>query len=124
MRLKHMVQDKQNYRGKGPMDYKTRQPVQGRAREGGLRIGEMERDALIAWGVSRFLQESGTKRSDEFYVPICDTTGQVAAVNERIGRYHSLELDGPLRFEGNYADTITLREGRQEGDKFSEISLP
>jgi len=66
MRLKHMVQDKQNYRDIGPMDYKTRQPVHGRAKEGGLRVGEMERDALIAHGLSRFLNESVTKRSDEF----------------------------------------------------------
>jgi DNA-directed RNA polymerase II subunit RPB2 len=63
-RLKHMVEDKINYRNTGPMTLLTHQPTQGRGDEGGLRIGEMERDALISHGMMKFLTESMMERSD------------------------------------------------------------
>jgi len=63
-RFKHMVEDKINYRSTGPRTLLTHQPLEGRANDGGLRIGEMERDSLIAHGISGFIQESMMLRSD------------------------------------------------------------
>ena len=66
-RLKIMVEDKVHSRTTGPLQHMTRQPAGGRANEGGFRIGEMERDAVIGHGVAGFLQESITKRSDGYF---------------------------------------------------------
>jgi DNA-directed RNA polymerase II subunit RPB2 len=63
-RLKQMVEDKINYRDTGPRAIRTHQPTQGRSNEGGMRIGEMERDSLVAHGMSKFIEESFMKRSD------------------------------------------------------------
>ena len=63
-RLKQMVEDKINYRSTGPKKLLTHQPTQGRSNEGGMRIGEMERDGLISHGMSKFLHESLMDRSD------------------------------------------------------------
>jgi DNA-directed RNA polymerase beta subunit len=81
MRLKHMVKDKINFRARGPNTNLTRQPVQGRANDGGLRIGEMERDGVIAHGATRFLQESMMVRGDNYYMAICNKTGMTAIYN-------------------------------------------
>jgi len=64
LRLKHMVEDKINYRSTGPKKLLTHQPTEGRSNDGGLRIGEMERDSLVSHGVSKFLIESLMDRSD------------------------------------------------------------
>jgi DNA-directed RNA polymerase II subunit RPB2 len=73
--MKHMVEDKINYRDTGPRTMLTHQPVEGRASNGGLRVGEMERDALIAHGTSAFIEESFMKRSDEHEVVFQPETG-------------------------------------------------
>ena len=65
-RLKHMVIDKMHSRDTGPVQIVNRQPVEGRARGGGHRLGEMERDALISHGVSATLKESFVEKSDKF----------------------------------------------------------
>jgi DNA-directed RNA polymerase II subunit RPB2 len=74
-RLKHMVEDKINYRATGPKTLLTHQPLHGRAKGGGLAIGEMERDGMVAHGMSKFLHESFMDRSDGAEVQINRSTG-------------------------------------------------
>jgi len=83
LRIKQMVEDKINYRNTGPKKLLTHQPVEGRSNDGGLRIGEMERDVLISHGISKFLNESLMERSDKTEVLFQPETGLMDA-NENI----------------------------------------
>jgi len=86
-RLKHMAEDKMHSRASGPTVMLTRQPAEGRAREGGLRFGEMERDVMIAHGASEFLKERMLEVSDNFEVFICKVCGFIAQVNPKKETY-------------------------------------
>ena len=79
MRLKHMVLDKVHSRSIGPRQALTRQPLEGRSRDGGLKIGEMEKDAMVAHGVGQFLKERLNETSDITKVHVCDICGRFAS---------------------------------------------
>jgi len=86
-RLKHMVIDKKHSRARGPIVSLTRQPCEGRARDGGLRLGEMERDCLLSHGAAAFTKERLMDVSDPFPTGICKACGTLAIVNEEEGIY-------------------------------------
>ena len=82
IRSKLMTEDKLNFRASGPKKLLTHQPVEGRANEGGLRIGEMERDGLISHGISKFINESLMERSDKSEFLFQPETGQMDAAED------------------------------------------
>jgi DNA-directed RNA polymerase II subunit RPB2 len=123
MRLKHMVKDKINYRAAGPRTLLTRQTNHGRANDGGLRIGEMERDGIIGHGMSSFLFDAMMKRGDEYSVVICNHTGTIAIFNKDTDNYYSPMVDGPINYDMDNT-TITPKIITKYGKEFSVVNIP
>jgi DNA-directed RNA polymerase II subunit RPB2 len=125
MRLKHMVKDKINYRARGPNTMLTKQPVQGRANDGGLRIGEMERDGVLAHGMSYFLNESFMVRGDEYFMAVCNKTGAMSIYNESKNLFLSPYADGPIKFvTSSDGNTQNLNSVSRFGRSFSILRIP
>ncbi|KAH9624107.1 hypothetical protein KSS87_020572 [Heliosperma pusillum] len=83
-KLKHMVLDKMHARGFGPRSGLTRQPTEGKSKNGGLRVGEMERDCLIAYGTSNLMYERLMISSDPFTVQVCRLCGLLGYYNHKL----------------------------------------
>ena len=125
MRLKHMVKDKINYRTQGPRTALTRQPVGGRANDGGLRIGEMERDVLISHGAANMLTESMMERGDKYFMAICNKTGMIAVYNPDKNIFLSPMADGPLKYVGSIAEgNMAVENISRFGRDFSIVRVP
>jgi DNA-directed RNA polymerase II subunit RPB2 len=124
MRLKHMVKDKINYRARGPRTLLTRQTVQGRANDGGLRIGEMERDGIIAHGAAHFLEESTMERGDKYFMAVCNNTGTIAVYNESKNLFLSPMADGPIKFNDDIDDKMNVINISKYGRSFSVVRIP
>jgi DNA-directed RNA polymerase II subunit RPB2 len=125
MRLKHMVKDKINYRSTGPRTALTKQPVSGRANDGGLRIGEMERDTVISHGMNEFLKESMMERADKSYLAVCNQSGVVSIYNPSKNLFMSPIMDGPVQYNGSLEnDNMRIKHVTKFGRSFSIVSIP
>jgi DNA-directed RNA polymerase beta subunit len=112
-RLKHMVNDKAHSRSIGPMVNLTRQPAEGRSRDGGLRFGEMERDCCVSHGASRFTRERLYDVSDKYSVYICKKCGLIASYNDKMHIHHCKTCDNRSDFsyvEIPYACKLLFQE--------------
>jgi DNA-directed RNA polymerase II subunit RPB2 len=112
-RLKHMVNDKAHSRSNGPMVNLTRQPAEGRSRDGGLRFGEMERDCMVSHGAARFTRGRMYDASDKYSVFICKKCGLIASYNDQLHIHHCRVCDNRADFayvEIPYACKLLFQE--------------
>ena len=125
MRLKHMVEDKWNARNQGRREQRTHQPTGGRGNQGGLRIGEMERDALLGHGITAFTNESYMKRSDGTVITVCNGCGTVPIYNDSTKLYICPLCDGPVQFVGESAKNFEILPTlKRSVASFSKIEIP
>ena len=112
-RLKHMVKDKQHSRSIGPMVNLTRQPAEGRSRDGGLRFGEMEKDAMVSHGAARFTRGRMYDASDKYQVYVCKKCGLIASYNDQLHIHCCRTCDNRVDFayvEIPYACKLLFQE--------------
>ena len=116
LKLKHMVANKIHSRGRGPIQLLTRQPTEGRSKEGGLRLGEMEKDTFVAHGASLLLKERFD--SDKTVVPVCEGCGIIAVYDAYKGKSYcpicgeNVEINN---IEISYAFKLILDEFKSLG---------
>ncbi len=123
LRLKHMVANKIHSRARGPVQLLTRQPTEGKAKEGGLRLGEMEKDTFVAHGASLLLKERFD--SDKTILPICSQCGLIAVEDRYKNRKYCLSCGEDIEMnyvELSYAFKLLLDEFRSLG-VYSHIQL-
>jgi DNA-directed RNA polymerase II subunit RPB2 len=141
-RLKLMVADKINARSSGrrtadgvpipggAYTAKDRQVVSGRAQGGGIKIGEMERDCLIAHGVSGFLNERDMVRGDKFLIYVSRSNGEICIGNPDKGVYFDSLQDGPMSYHitdnisGNKTDILGTNTYGKQQMEFVKLSVP
>lgn len=121
-RLQHQVEDKMHSRDTGAVTMLTKQPTGGRSIGGGLRIGEMERDALLSHGVSGFLKESMMERSDKHSMIVCNGCGFIAMVNAEKHIYKCYSCNSTK--VSYYDDRLHKDQIENSKNNFSMIELP
>ena len=112
-RLRHCSADKLHSRASGPLVMLTRQPAEGRAREGGLRFGEMERDCVAAHGITEFTKERFVECSDGFYCYSCRSCGLISIANPKEGIWSCNSCGNTTEFSPiqiPYASKLFLQE--------------
>lgn len=135
-RLRHMVNDKFQVRSTGPVNKLTMQPVKGRKRSGGIRVGEMERDALIGHGTAFLLQDRLLNCSDYTQAYMCKDCGSVLTTQVSVPRVGSMAVvrcrrcahKTTARSSGTSDNLLVWEDGLgnrlQGGDNIATVAIP
>jgi len=111
LKLKHMVKNKLQSRASGKVQLLTRQPIEGRAKSGGIRLGEMEKDCLVAHGASLLLKERFD--SDRTLLYVCENCGMIGMYDYFKSRKYCSKCGGNVEISGieiSYAFKLLLDE--------------